>query len=184
MLAQTVGFSWTSVGAMFAPRRRCFDKLHALSTFSQVLRLRTLFHVLRVDWSPSSIHIPSSARCACRGCISRARLLWVVTAELSRLCLLFQLHFVVVYSAVLADSPSGTSDTTAWSSVRGRCSRFSVEVLYNNPVCCLSPFSFSRARGRPHVFEFCRDFVGAFRESLLAAPSSPKLYECRLNSRV
>ena len=101
MFAQTVGFSWScarstasllrqaarpsSVGAVLAPWRRCFDKLHALSTFSQVLRLRTLFHVLRVDWSPSSIHIPSSARCACRGCISRARLLWVVTAELSRL---------------------------------------------------------------------------------------------------
>ena len=63
------------------------------------------------------------------------------SAELFRF-LLFQLHFVVVYSAVLADSTSGTSDTTAWSSVCGRCSRSTVEVLYNNAVCCLSPLSF------------------------------------------
>ena len=32
-----------------------------------------------------------------------------------------------IYSAVLADSTSGTSDTTAWSSVHGRCSRSTVE---------------------------------------------------------
>ena len=82
-------------------------------------------------------------------CVSRARLLWVVTLFQATttllncfVFLLFQLHFVVVYSAVLADSTSGTSDTTAWSSVHGRCSRSTVEVLYNNAVCCLSPLSF------------------------------------------
>ena len=81
--------------------------------------------------------------------VSRARLLWVVTPFQATttllncfVFLLFQLHFVVVYSAVLADSPSGTSDTTAWSSVHGRFSRSTVEVLYNNAVCCLSPLSF------------------------------------------
>ena len=65
---------------------------------------------------------------------------------------------------------SGTSDTTVWLSVRGKCSFFAVEVFYNNAFCCLSPvshsllpftcsvdcFSLSRARGRPHVSEFCR----------------------------
>ena len=82
-------------------------------------------------------------------CVSRARLLWVVTPFQATttllncfVFLLFQLHLVVVYSAVLADSTSGTSDTTAWSSVHGRCSRSTVEVLYNNVVCCLSPLSF------------------------------------------
>ena len=72
-------------------------------------------------------------------CVRLALLFFFVLLSLS---LLLQSHFVVVYSAVLADSPSGTSDTTAWSSVRGRCSRFTVEVLYNNVVFCLSPFRF------------------------------------------
>ena len=43
------------------------------------LRLRTLFHVLRVDWCSKHHSLPPSACCACRGCVSRGRLLWVVT---------------------------------------------------------------------------------------------------------
>ena len=197
MFAQTVGLSWSCVR----------------STAS--LRLRTLFHVLR-DQSTRTTH-SVSPELVCSGssllskqlqhCLSHTR-------RLFRFSLLFQLHFVVVYSAVVADSTSGTSDTTAWSSVHGRCSRFTVEVLYNNVVCCLSPLSFwslgryhnvvpevfnttsvvvvrgktscvpspsslallrqslcfSRARGRPHVSEFCDRFVGAFRESLPDGP--------------
>ena len=56
------------------------------------------------------------------------------SAELSRFCLLFQLHFVVVYSAVFADSSSST-----------KCPRMTVEVFYNNAFCCLSPVSHSYA---------------------------------------
>ena len=147
------------------------------------------------------------------------------TRRLFRFSLLFQLHFAVVYSTVLTDSTSGTSDTTAWSSVHGWCSRFTVEVLYNNVVCCLSPLSFwslglyhnvvpevfnttsvvvvrgktscvpspslallrqslcfSRARGRPHVSEFCDRFVGAFRESLPDGPRCRAPPACRAAS--
>ena len=114
MFAQTVGFNWSCVRSTASLFRQAARPFHVLSGAAPPHALPRA----ALDWSPSSIHIPSSARCACRGFVSRARLLWVVTAELSRLCLLFQLHFVVVYSAVLADSPSGTSDTTAWSSVR------------------------------------------------------------------
>ena len=63
------------------------------------------------------------------------------SAELSRFfCLLFQLHFVVVYSRRIRGR-----------SVRGRCSRFTVEVFYNNAFCCLSPVSLSHATSL-HVF--------------------------------
>ena len=43
------------------------------------LRFRTLFTCCA--WTGGLKHhtLPSSARCACRGCVSRARLLWVVT---------------------------------------------------------------------------------------------------------
>ena len=64
IFAQTVGFSWS-----------CVRSTASLPS----LRLRTLFHVLRVDWWSQHHTLPSSARCACRGCVSRARLLWVVT---------------------------------------------------------------------------------------------------------
>ena len=90
--------------------------------------------------------------------------------------LLFQLHFVVVYSAVLADSSSGTSDTTAWSSVRGRCSRSTVEVLYNNAVCCLSPLSFWSLglyhSVVPEVFNTTSVVVVRSKTSCVPSPSS------------
>ena len=98
------------------------------------------------------------------------------TAELFRFSLLFQLHFVVVYSAVLADSPSGTSDTTAWSSVHGRCSRSTVEVLYNNAVCCLSPLSFWSLglyhSMVPEVFNTTSVVVVRGKTSCVPSPSS------------
>ena len=64
IFAQTVGFSWS-----------CVRSTASLPS----LRLRTLFHVLRVDWWSQHHTLSSSARCACRGCVFRARLLWVVT---------------------------------------------------------------------------------------------------------
>ena len=73
------------------------------------------------------------------------------STELSLFCLLFQLHFVVVYIAVFTVSSSGTSDTTVWSSVRGRCSRFTVKVFYNNAFCCLSLVWKVRCRCGPSV---------------------------------
>ena len=75
----------------------------------------------------------------------------ILSFTLSRFCQLFQLHVVVVYSAVFADASSGTSDTTVWSSFRGRCSRFTVEVFYNNAFCCLSFESHSHTTSL-HVF--------------------------------
>ena len=118
-----------SVGAVFAPRRRCASARSSTCCAT----------------SPRASHTLLSPELVCSGssllskqlqhCLSHTR-------RLFRFSLLFQLHFAVVYSAVLADSTSGTSDTTAWSSVHGRCSRFTVEVLYNNVVCCLSPLSF------------------------------------------
>ena len=54
-----------SVGAVFAPRRRCASARSSTCC----------------AWTGGLQHhtLPSSARCACRGCVSRARLLWVVT---------------------------------------------------------------------------------------------------------
>ena len=189
-----------SVGAVFAPRRRCASRSSTCCATSPRAQ-----HTLCLQ-SSSALgrhSFPSNYNTAC------------LTRGDCFVFLLFQLHFVVVYSAVYADSTSGTSDTTAWSSVHGRCSRSTVEVLYNNAVCCLSPLSFwslglyhsvvpeafnttsvvvvrgktscvpspssslallrqslcfSRARGRLHVSEFCDRFVGAFRESLPAGP--------------
>ena len=69
-----------SVGAVFAPRRRCVaaHALHCASARSSTC----------CAWTGGLKHhtLPSSARCACRGCVSRARLLWVVTTLLVSSC--------------------------------------------------------------------------------------------------
>ena len=121
----------TSVGAVFAPRRRVdFSWSCVRSTASlrdgvaarSSLRLRTtLFHVLRVDLVVSAPHTPPLPRAVrvegvfpevvCSGsskqlqhCLSPR----IVRSRFSAR----QLHFVVFYRAVLTDSSSGTSDTT------------------------------------------------------------------------
>ena len=111
-----------SIGAVFAPRRRCASARSSTCCATSPRAPHTL--CLQSSSALGRHSFPSNYNTACL-----------------LNCFVF-LHFVVVYSAVLADSPSGTSDTTAWSSVHGRCSRSTVEVLYNNAVCCLSPFSF------------------------------------------
>ena len=157
LFAQTVGFSWSCVR----------------STAS--LRLRTLFHVLR-DQSTRTTHSVSPELVCSGSSLLSKQLQHCLSAELFRFSLLFQLHFVVVYSAVLADSTSGTSDTTAWSSVHGRCSRSTVEVLYNNAVCCLSPLSFWSLglyhSVVPEVFNTTSVVVVRGKTSCVPSPSS------------
>ena len=94
LFAQTVGFSWSCVRTTAS------------------LRLRTLFHVLR-DQSTRTTHSVSTELFCSGSSLLSKQLQHCLSAELFRFSLLFQLHFVVVYSAVLADSTSGTSDTTA-----------------------------------------------------------------------
>ena len=112
-----------SVGTVFAPRRRC---AFARSSTCCATNPRASHTLCLQNSSALGRHsFPNNYN----------------TAELFRFSALSP-PLVVVYNVVLADSPSGTSDTTAWSSVQGRYSRSTVEVLHNNAVCCLSPLSF------------------------------------------
>ena len=151
-----------SVGAVFAPRRRCASARSSTCCATSPRAPHTL--CLQSSSALGRHSFPSNYNTAC------------LTRRDCFVFLLFQLHFVVVYSAVLADSPSGTSDTTAWSSVHGRCSRSTVEVLYNNAVCCLSPLSFWSLglyhSVVPEVFNTTSVVVVRGKTSCVPSPSS------------
>ena len=110
-----------SVGAVFAPRRRCASARSSTCCATSPRAPHTL--CLQSSSALGHHSFPSNYNTTC------------LTRRDCFVFLLFQLHFVVVYSAVLADSPSGTSDTTAWSSVHGRCSRSTVEAHLSLSCC-------------------------------------------------
>ena len=80
----SLGFSWSCVRSTASLLRQAARPFHVLSSAAPPHALPRAARGL-VSQFHTYLHIPSSARCACRGCISRGRLLWVVNAELSRL---------------------------------------------------------------------------------------------------